>query len=215
MPAMRQTELDGFLAPHGKLPIKVSSKSARLRFHGCTPEYIRDVCHAKCCNPSIKKGALVAVRPSEEEAIRARGVAVRDHRIVVDPGQLCPFKTEEHLCGLHGTPDKPKGCILSPFYLNGNGTLVIRNYYKLLVCYGQEPLLPAYVAFRASLDMLLGPEEAARVCTHLDSDGGDIISFVDVELYESFSVVEQVKKERIHGKKPSALATEGLALAAR
>ena len=83
-----------------------------------------------------------------------------------------------HLCGLHTGPDKPFGCIASPFTLNDHDTLIVRNRYRQLCCYtdtrADGTQLPAYIAFRASLDLIFGPDEAARVCDHLDAGGGDL-----------------------------------------
>jgi hypothetical protein len=71
------------------------------------------------------------------------------------------------------TPDKPFGCIASPFTLNRSGTLVVRNRYRMLVCYvpkareDRDDHPPAFEAFRASLDLIYGDEEAARIVTDL------------------------------------------------
>jgi Fe-S-cluster containining protein len=161
--------------PCAPVPVKVSAKSARLPFNGCDPVYIRDVCHASCCrSSSAPGGALVAVTAAETVAITEAGAAVFDGRIVPVDGR-CPFQAaESNLCRLHGTGVKPSGCIASPFALNASGTLIVRNRYKLLRCYKSGPMLPAFVAFRASLDLLFGDAEAARVCRHLEAGGGDI-----------------------------------------
>jgi hypothetical protein len=154
--------------PPGTVLVRVSVASAWQRFHGCTPEYIRDVCHARCCDaPSRPEGTLVTIHPSEEAAIRARGGDVADGRLVT-PGRVCTFKTDASLCGLHGTGDKPFGCVASPFTLNRSDCLIVRNRYRRLVCYGQEPRLPAFVAFRASLDLIFGEDESGGVVRELE-----------------------------------------------
>jgi ribosomal protein L39E len=161
----------------GFRPGRVSAKSARLPFQGCSPEYIANVCHGRCCDSSTQpSGTLIAVASGDEaRRLRQRGAVIVDGQIQPRPGErVCPFKSGEGFCGLHFTPDKPFGCIASPFTLNANNTLIVRNRYKLLRCYKQEPQVPAYVAFRTSLEILFGPAEAARIVAHLDAGGGDL-----------------------------------------
>lgn len=175
--------------------VKVSAKMARLPFHGCEPDYIQNVCHASCCQSSTSPtGTLITIHPCERAAIEARGGAVRDGLLQPRPGEKrCPFKTPEHLCGLHFTPDKPFGCIASPFTLNRNGTLIVRNRYKSLKCYDAGPRLPAYVAFRASLDLIFGPGESARICAHLDAGGDDLTATMTAENYRKLIENDEIK----------------------
>jgi hypothetical protein len=157
--------------------VKVSAKMARLRFNGCDPQYIRDVCHASCCESSThKSGALIQIHPTERAAIEARGGIVHGTALQHTASGRCPFKTNAELCGLHNTPDKPFGCIASPFTLNKHGTLIVRHRYISLKCYDDGRKLPAYVAFRSSLDRIFGRDEAARIAEHLDEGGGDLIA---------------------------------------
>jgi 1-aminocyclopropane-1-carboxylate deaminase/D-cysteine desulfhydrase-like pyridoxal-dependent ACC family enzyme len=159
--------------------VRISSKSMRQRFHGCDPDFIRDVCHAACCHSSTHPtGVRITVHRSERAAIEARGGVVGDDGMLA-PGEgtkRCPFEgAETHLCGLHFTPDKPVNCITDPFTLSPGGrTLVVRNRYRQFKCYNTGPRLHAYVAFRAGLDLLFGAEQAAAICAHLDAGGGDI-----------------------------------------
>lgn len=155
--------------------VRISAANARLEFNGCDPDYIRDVCHGACCrSKSAPGGALVAVSERQRPLVEEQGAAVADG-LIVPVGGRCPFQGDNFLCRIHGTPAKPHGCISSPFALNRRGTLIVRNRYKLLRCYRAGPRLPAYVAFRASLDMLFGPEEAESICRHLDGGGGDCL----------------------------------------
>ena len=158
--------------------VKVSAAMARLRFNGCDPEYIKNICHASCCESSTRPtGTLITIHPTETTAIQARGGCVQDGLLIPRSGERrCPFKNSQNLCGLHSTPAKPFGCIASPFTLNANGTLIVRNRYKLLKCYRDGRQLPAYQAFRASLILLFGEAETARITEHLDAGGGDIIA---------------------------------------
>lgn len=160
--------------------VKVSAASLRQTFHGCEPNYIRDVCHAACCHSSSSPtGTMVTIHRSEAAAIEARGGVVEDGLLLPRADRSCPFEgTDDHLCQLHDTPDKPFGCIASPLTLNSNGTLVVRNRYRLLRCYKDTrpdgTQLPVYVAFRASLDLIFGQAEAQRIVDHLDAGGGDL-----------------------------------------
>jgi len=159
--------------------VKASAASARQTFHGCEPGYIADVCHGRCCRSATAPGGtLITIHPNEEAAIAAAGGHTTGGRLDPVDGR-CPFQAgDTYLCGLHGTVAKPFGCIASPFTLNANGTLIIRNRYRLLRCYKDArpdgTQLPAYVAFRASLDLLFGGPEAARICEHLAGGGGDL-----------------------------------------
>jgi len=184
--------------PGDTVTVKVSAKNARLPFNGCDPAYIRDVCHASCCQSSTSPtGTMITIHPSEQATIEARGGVVVDGLLQPRPGEKrCPFKTDEHLCGLHFTPDKPFGCIASPFTLNKNNTLIVRNRYRLLKCYDDGKKIPAYQAFRASLDLIFGTDEAARICEHLDSGGGDLMATMRREQYQMLVDNDAIKHGR-------------------
>lgn len=179
-----------------RIPIRLSRASLTLRFHGCTPEYIRDVCHGRCCRSSTDpSGTSVAVLPDEEAALRDRGAEVADG-LLVPRARSCPFQCSGGLCGLHATPDKPFGCIASPFILTSRDTLIVRNRYKLLKCHRdhKDSGLPAYVAFRASLDLLFGPAQARGLCDDLGSAYGDPIGFMDRSAYDRLRALTDVRK---------------------
>ena len=179
--------------------VKISAAMARLRFHGCDPDYIRDVCHAACCKTSSQKsGTLITINEDERAKIEARGGVVIDGRLQ-SPDKHCPFEDcTSHLCTLHFTPDKPFGCIASPFTLNKSGTLIVRNRYRLLRCYNVGPQLPAYIAFWASLDLIFGEAEAQRISDHLDAGGGDMAAQMPLASYQRLRSSDALK----HGEKP-------------
>jgi hypothetical protein len=184
----KQSETDG-----DYVTVKVSAKMARTPFAGCSPEYIANECHSSCCQSSTREsGTMITVHPSEQEKIEARGGIVKDG-LLQTPNKRCPFKTDKDLCGLHFTPDKPFGCIASPFTLNKNGTLIIRNRYKLLKCYNQGNKLPAYRAFRASLDLIFGQEEAQRVCDLLEGGSGDITAKIPKSIWKILVENDSIK----------------------
>jgi DNA modification methylase len=174
--------------------VKVSAAMARLRFNGCDPEYIRTTCHARCCESSTApSGTIITIHPSEREAIERRGGVV-EAGLLQPVKRRCPFKTAANLCGLHGSEDKPFGCIASPFTLNRNGTLIVRNRYRLLRCYDDGRRLPAYVAFRASLDLIFGLAEAARICGHLEAGGGDLMAEISERSYRLLIDNDDIKR---------------------
>jgi hypothetical protein len=94
---------------------------------------------------------------------------------------------------LHHTPDKPFGCRASPFTLHGD-TLVVRQRYTCLKCFRDGRKLPAYVAFRDSLFLILGDEQAPAVCEHLAAGGGDLTCLIDPRIY-------QILKDNDHAKR--------------
>jgi hypothetical protein len=161
-------------------PVSVAARVAWQRFHGCDPEYIAIVCHSRCCDaPSRPGGTMITIHRSERAAIEARGGRVTNG-LLVTAGR-CTFKDPAGLCRLHDTPDKPFGCIASPWTLSSTGrALIVRNRYRMLVCYAATTrrrgrstagFLPAYVAFRASLDIILGEDRATDLCERLDRYG--------------------------------------------
>jgi hypothetical protein len=175
----------------------------RQRFHGCEPKYIRDVCHAACCRSSTHPtGIRVTIHRTERAALEARGATVTGGYLEPRPGEhRCPFQTDTHLCALHGGPDKPFGCMVSPFTLAPGGrTLIVRNRYRLLVCYRDDrdgPAPPAYIAFRWSLEQLLGADETARICAHLEAGGGDTVAAVPADHYRILA--DHAETRRKHG----------------
>lgn len=97
------------------IPIKVSAASCRLRFNGCDPDYIRTRCHGACCrSTSSPTGTLITIHPIEQAAIEEHGGVVHNGLLQPAPGcKRCPFQNTDHLCDLHGGPDKPFGCTLA------------------------------------------------------------------------------------------------------
>jgi hypothetical protein len=169
---------------------------ARLKFNGCDLDYIKNVCKASCCQSSVSKtGIVVTIHPSEEEKIKNRGGKIKNGLLQPKPGcKKCPFKTEDHLCGLHFTDDKPFGCIASPFTLNPKGTLIVRNRYRMLKCFNDGKKIPAYVCWKSSLNLIFGQEESDRITKHLDNGGGDMIAYMPEENYIKLMKNDEIKK---------------------
>ena len=179
--------------------VRISAKCARLQFITCGPECIAAGCGGNCCDaPSRPSGCLISIHPDEQAAIEARGGVVREGLLQPAPGARgCPFK-RAGLCMLHETPDKPFGCIASPFTLNRGGTLIVRNRYKMLPCYrlaGSKQ--PAYRAFAASLRLLFGEAETARIAAHFDSGGGDLVAVLPQRFADMLRANDETKKSAI------------------
>lgn len=150
--------------------VRVSAAMLRQEFHPCEPGYIKTVCHAKCCDaPTRPSGMLVSIHESEQWRIERNGGIVAGGLLQPADGERgCQFKDRGTcLCKLHGTDDKPFGCIASPFTLNKSDTLIVRNRYRMLPCYKAAGAQPAYITHRKSLDEIFGRAEAERICREL------------------------------------------------
>jgi hypothetical protein len=166
--------------------IKVSALSCRLRFIACGPQCIAKGCTSRCCDaPSTDLGIMVSVHDSEVRGLKAHGAKVTGGMLQPRPGErLCPFKTPEHLCGLWQKPERPLGCIVSPFMLNPKGTLIIRNRYKMLPSYDPVNGEPAYRVFSASVVAMFGEDQAKALVEHLDKGGGNMELSMPAHVYE-------------------------------
>jgi len=175
--------------------VRVSVAQLRQSFHGCDPDYIREVCHAACCHHSGGP-PKVALLPVEALRLKRRGIKSAGGMVIAPDGVNCPAHTDtlSFLCSLHGTGDKPFGCVASPFVLTSRDTLVVRNRYRLLRCYNVEPRLPAYEAFRASLDLLFGEAEAGRLAD-LVRHGVSVNPVAEMrdEAYQNLRELEQIR----------------------
>lgn len=179
------------------IPVRISAACMRQRFNGCDPAFIRTVCRAACCDaPTRPGGMLVVVHPDEAGRVAARGGRIELGLLQPAPGTRgCPFKDREtFLCGLHGTPAKPFGCVASPFTLSRRGTLIVRNRYRLLRCYNAGRRLPAYRAFYGSLVRLFGPVTAEWIGAHLDAGGGDVVLNMPMACYRRLRDNDAVKR---------------------
>ncbi len=188
------------------VPVKVSAKNARLLFEGCNPEYIRNVCKGACCHiKSLPEGAIIRVEKDQQKPLSKLGAKFVDNILQTVNARCVFYEEPTGFCGLHFTEHKPRSCIQSPFILNKKDTLIVRNRYKLLRCYRAEGSVPAYVAFRSSLDLLFGGVEAERICAQLRKGGGDIIGNMLKDRYTFQKEVSElwswVRKEKLSGGK--------------
>lgn len=145
--------------PGTTVDVNVSVPMLKQKFQPCTADYIKDTCVGRCCEGT--GGIMVTIHKTEEARIKSLGADVKDGMIVPDNG-LCPFKTPEGLCSIHGD-QKPFGCKASPFTLNANGTLIIRNRYRCMKCYDTDDAVPAYEAHKWSLEQIFGVAETAYI----------------------------------------------------
>ncbi len=169
----------------------------RQLFHPCTPDFIATVCHARCCESSTSEtGVMITIHATEKSKIESLGGRVNDAGFLsANPlTKKCPFKTGADLCGLHGKPEKPFGCIASPFTLNARDSLIVRNRYRCLKCYRAPGAIPAYKAHRASLDKIFGAATAEKICAHLDAGGGDTLAEMPAENYAILKANDLAKK---------------------
>ncbi len=173
------------------IEVKVSGKWARHLF-GCTVDYIKTTCHGRCCQGTGR--ILVSLTPEEETTQTLLGKTVEGGRLQADDRGLCPWKCDDGLCRLHGTRDKPLGCVASPFTINAGGTLIVRHRYSLMKCHGHG--LPAYVTFRASLDRIFGFPEANRICAALDMGDADVQARMEPAIYHALLANDRSKRSK-------------------
>lgn len=155
--------------------VRVNVAAMRQPFHPCSPDFIRDVCQARCCRSTTDPtGIAVVVQRVEIGRIEAAGARVDRETLRIEPvGRRCPFQhTETHLCGLHETPAKPFGCRVSPFTINPNNTLIVRNRYRFLPCFKADGAVPVAIAHRASLAALFGDASATLIVEAVEADAG-------------------------------------------
>jgi len=176
------------------IPVVVSGPMMRQLFHSCEPEYIRNVCHGRCCESS--KGILVVINKREEKGIVLKGGTVVDGKL--DPSLMgkCPFKTHDHLCGIHHT-GKPFGCKASPFTLNNNDILIVRNRYRMLVCYKAEGSQPAYISHKGSLITIFGEKEADRIIKRVIDGDDRILAEMKRDVYDMLKENDAAKKKKV------------------
>lgn len=172
--------------------IKISSKWARKKFP-CYPEYIINNCRGRCCEGTGK--ILVSLLPGEEKYHRDfLGCKVKEGKLLAhSDSKKCVHKNSNSLCNLHNTAYKPFGCVASPFTLNKNNTLIVRYRYTRLKCHGQGE--PAYITFFASLVLLFGQREAARIKMYLDAGGGDMVAIMHDETARKIKYLDGLKKD--------------------
>lgn len=184
------------------MQIKVSAKSARLKFNGCDELYIRNVCHGRCCKSKSAPGeVLVTIMPIERTTFEGLGATMNELGMLqpVAWKKGCQFHEESGLCGIHMAGLKPWQCRVSPFTLTSRNTLIVMNRYVALNCYNDGFKMPAYRAFHASLVAIFGEEETQRLTAHFDAGGDDCMAEIsqgklDDLLYKKSTYKATLKK---------------------
>jgi len=133
--------------------------------------------------------------------MRWRFMCSKDYIINVCKGACCkyecPHKLENGLCKLHGTKDKPIGCIASPFFIK-KGTLIIRQRYTVMKCCTHNKTGEyAYRVFRLSLDTIFGLKEAERICKLLDAGLDNIYAEAKDDICDELEYLESLKTKEI------------------
>lgn len=175
------------------MKITISAKNARLEFQGCSEDYIKNVCHGRCCWTTIggKTTTSIYAEPDQRvEIIKRGGVFGSDGVIKTGSDGKCIFQEKCGTCKIHpqrsesGVEVKPRSCYISPWILTPSNKLIIRNRYRLLRCFKADPKLPAYIAFASGLRMAFGDVVYAAIKKHFDSGGGDFEADMPQERFD-------------------------------
>ncbi len=146
--------------PNKFIKIKISIKSLQQLFTPCSIEYIKTTCLGRCCQGTGK--IKVTIHKSEEQKIKILGGKIKNGFLISDERGLCPFKNNNGLCNIHH--EKPFGCSASPFTLNKNNTLIVRNRYRFLKCYKEKKnKIPVWQAHKGSLINIFGEQETKNI----------------------------------------------------
>ncbi|MCL1932352.1 MAG: hypothetical protein FWF53_00860 [Candidatus Azobacteroides sp.] len=173
------------------IKVKVSGKWIRHKFM-CSVDYIKNVCHGSCCTGSNR--VLVSLLPNEADYQQSKGFSVKNNLLQADfKTGKCPHIDKAGFCALHGTSNKPFGCIASPFTLNSANTLIIRNRYNMMKCHGTGDY--AFRVFRSSLNLIFGENEAQRICDYYESNDGDLEAWVPRENYNKLTFLDSIKEQ--------------------
>lgn len=176
-----------YISPNYDL-VTITKKSAWLMFQGCTPDFIADTCHGRCCwviGDDGKPTTTIYVEADQQAELINRGARLTDN-VLQTVGGKCGFQhPADGFCTIHnrraaGEYVKPRSCYISPWILSKHNKLMIRNRYKQLKC-GRISKVPAYLAFYSGLVMLFGDSGANGISEHFTKGGGDLVLPLHVE----------------------------------
>lgn len=181
--------------------VKISWKFLKQLFVPCNTNFIRDVCGASCCDSSIKGRIVVSILDVERARIEALGGVVINGALIDKEGK-CPFKNKENLCSLHSGGLKPFGCLVSPFVLNKNSTLIVRNRYRLFKCYRNvcSGKLLVYEAHRKSLEVLFGVEGFLFIRSVVELED-DFYMDMDDKVFQNMKETQKARDTMIRKKR--------------
>jgi len=165
--------------------IKISKKWLNHKFM-CSEDYILNICEGT-------NKIIVSLLKEEEENIKSIGGHIEKGKLKpnITSGK-CPYKKDNGLCELHYTNLKPLGCIISPFTINKNKTLIIRHRYSKMKCHGSGE--PAYIVFKISLIKLFGEKQYNKLVKEINSEV-DLYLEIEDDLYENLLYLDNLKKE--------------------
>ncbi len=181
--------------PQAYKTISVSAPMLKQLFNPCEPDYIKEVCKGRCCEKS-DGGVLITIHPVEKDRIENLGGVVIDGFLQAVNGK-CPFKRVDGLCKIH--EEKPFGCKASPFTLNSNSVLIVRNRYRCMGCYKTADAVPAYIAHRWSLNQIFGECEAQKIAEKIIAGDAEITAKMNTKTYNMLLENDTAK----HGKDSS------------
>jgi hypothetical protein len=162
------------------MKIKISSKWLNHKFL-CSPEYIVNHCKGRCCWGANRLS--ISLLPEEDKEFQKTE-------------KKCFYQCKTGLCSLHGTIKKPFGCIISPFTVNKNKTLIIRHRYSKFKCHGQGDY--AYNVFKFSLVKLFGEKQYNKLKEDLENNVNEIYLELDEDIFNKLIYLDKLKQ---HAKK--------------
>lgn len=171
------------------MKIKISKSWLTKKFP-CSEGYILNTCKGRCCQGSGDK-ILVSLLPEEEKTQKEMGYDIEGGKLKPF-NNFCPHKNLNGLCRLHNTPQKPFGCILSPFTINKNNTLVIRYRYSRLKCFNKG--IEAYKVFRNSLVQLFGENQTTEIIEKIEKDDNNIYAEIKEDTLQKVFYLDGLKK---------------------
>ena len=179
-----------------KISIKISSKFLNMKFK-CSVDYIENVCHGSCCSKG-NGDLLICLLPDEVEYQNNNGFKTINGKMCADEKtKRCPHQNKLGCCDLHYTGHKPTGCIVSPFKINKNNTLIIRYRYVMMKCRVKDSEVGgdfAYNVFKPSLIKIFGEEQTNEIITKLKNNVQNIVAYVDKNMYDKLNYLEKLKK---------------------
>ncbi len=174
-----------------RISVKISAKCMNTLFVKCDAYYVRNHCKGICCRNS--KGKLnVIISPRESHYIESLGGIIEGGKLQPKIDETwCPFQKQNGLCIIH--KKSPIGCIVSPFNLNANNTVIIRYRNLCMNCH-KEGTIAAYKVFENSLRVMFGKREANRICLYLDNNAGDLQANMFRDVWEDLTYNRNMRK---------------------
>jgi len=175
------------------MKIKISYKSLIQKFHPCTPDFIKNVCHGNCClTDNGLKNCHIAIVSSDFRKLEKYNIKIKNGLLQTD--KRCIFQDNDGLCKIHETNDYPTfSCRIPPLTLNKNNILIVENRWRNFKCFRvKEGKIPVYFSHRKSLEAIFGEEKTKFIINWLETKKTDLEIDIDDEIYQ-----EMMKKTEI------------------